>query len=92
VLVFTLAPSAPQASERSNLREEGYLIISAHSAPRLSVSSAEASVSDDGPSDLKAVDIVNHPHILAYDRTTTAVIATHISEVHSKLGVAGYRW
>ena len=52
----------------------------------------EARVSEDGPSDLKAVDIVNHTHILAYGRTTTTVIATQISEFHSKLGVAGYRW
>jgi len=92
VLVFTLAPSAPQASERINLRDEGYLIIPAHSVPRLSARFAEARVSGESPSDLKAVDIVNHAHILAYGRTTTTVIATQISEIHSKLGVAGYRW
>ncbi len=83
-ILFTLAPSAPQASERINLRDEGYL-ISAHSVPRLSAGLAEARVSGESPSDLKAVDIVNHPCILPYGRMTTTVIATQISEFHSKV-------
>jgi hypothetical protein len=93
-ILFTLAPSAPQASERIYLRDEDYL-ISAHSVPRLSVSLDEARVSGESPSDLKAVDIVNHPHIphiIAFSRMTTTLIATNVSEVHSKLGIAGYRW
>jgi hypothetical protein len=85
VLAFTLAPSAPQASERSNLRDEGYLIIPAHSVPRLSAGLAEARVSGESPSDLKAVEFVNHARILPYGRMTTTVIATQISEFHSKV-------
>jgi hypothetical protein len=84
-ILFTLAPSAPQASERINLRDEGYLIISAHSAPRLSAGSEEARVSGESPSDLKAVEIVNHAHIVPFSRTTTTAIATHNSEFYSKM-------